>query len=227
MDKIRDHFEQEAPEFDGIIVRLIPYYHQMLEALLSAIPFERDRDIRIIDLGCGTGTISRLAKEMFPAAHIHCVDIAANMIEVSKTKLSGYSDITYETADLSQYAFSGLYDVAVSSLTLHHLVTDRDKMDFYSRVYDSLNPGGVFYNADIVLGSNGRLQENNILHWKRFMQRAVSDEEIEGKWMRIYHEEDSPAGLTDHLRWLEETGFRDIDVIWKYYNFAVYGGVRG
>jgi tRNA (cmo5U34)-methyltransferase len=28
----------------------------------------------------------------------------------------------------------------------------------------------------------------------------------------------------EQLTWLAESGFTDIDVLWKYYNFAVYGG---
>jgi len=39
-----------------------------------------------------------------------------------------------------------------------------------------------------------------------------------------YLKEDSPAVLVDHLRWLEEVGFSAVDVLWKHYNFAVYGG---
>jgi|WetSurMetagenome_2_1015567.scaffolds.fasta_scaffold00088_32 tRNA (cmo5U34)-methyltransferase len=226
MDKIKDHFEQEAPEFDGIVIRLIPYYPQMLDALVANIPFPKDKDINIIDLGCGTGTISKKIKGMFPSSHIHCVDIAGNMIEVARHKLSGYSDISYEIADLSKYSFSDSYDVVISALTLHHLVTDKDKIDLYTKIYRSLKPGGVFYNADIVLGSNELIQDNNILHWKKFMRKSVSPEEIEQKWMKIYEEEDSPARLIDHLNWLKDLGFTDIDLIWKYYNFAVYGGIK-
>jgi tRNA (cmo5U34)-methyltransferase len=30
----------------------------------------------------------------------------------------------------------------------------------------------------------------------------------------------------DHLKWLKKVGFKDVDVIWKYYNFGVYGGIK-
>ena len=49
MEKIKEHFEQEAHEFDEIIKRLIPYYHQMLDALISSIPFEKNDKIKVID----------------------------------------------------------------------------------------------------------------------------------------------------------------------------------
>ncbi|MDR2941590.1 MAG: hypothetical protein LBV17_03260 [Treponema sp.] len=46
MDRIKtvkDHFEEEADEFDKIILKLIPHYTEMIEALVMSIPFERDR----------------------------------------------------------------------------------------------------------------------------------------------------------------------------------------
>ena len=167
-----------------------------------------------------------MVKESYPSASIHCVDIAKNMIEIAKHKLSQYPDITYENADLTQYFFTNSYDVVLSSLTLHHLVTDKDKIKFYTKVYHTLNPDGVFYNADNVIGSNEAIQENNMLHWKNFMRKTVSEEEIEQKWIKRYQEEDRPAKLIDQLNWLKDIGFVDIDVIWKYYNFAVYGGKK-
>ena len=226
MNKVQDHFEQESPEFDDIIIKLVPYYSQMLDSLISSVPFPEDGKIKVIDLGCGTATVSKMVKERFPLASIHCVDFADSMIESARRKLSGYSGITYENADLSAYSFVGSYDVAVSSLVLHHLLTDNDKKEFYSKVYGALNPGGVFYNADNVIGSNEVNQENCMVHWRQFMQRTISKDEIEQKWIKKYEEEDHPAQLVEQLNWLKDIGYKDIDVIWKYFNFAVYGGTH-
>jgi tRNA (cmo5U34)-methyltransferase len=62
--------------------------------------------------------------------------------------------------------------------------------------------------------------------WRRYMSGGISGDEIESKWIQKYREEDHPAKLIDQLTWMTEIGFIDVDVIWKYYNFAVYGGVR-
>jgi tRNA (cmo5U34)-methyltransferase len=56
------------------------------------------------------------------------------------------------------------------------------------------------------------------------MKRHVAEEEINNKWLQQYQEEDRPAKLMDQIAWLTNLGFGDVDVIWKYYNFAVYGG---
>lgn len=226
MEVVKKHFEEEAREFDKIILRLIPYYSEMIDGMVSAIPFSRSNAINVIDLGCGTGTISKRIKEVFPKATIICLDLAKNMIEMSKLKLSDYSDVRYQIGDFSDYEFDDTYDAVVSSLALHHLATDEDKINVYRKIYETLRPNGVFFNADVILGSNEHIQNVYMAKWKSFMKKHVSEEEIENKWLPQYREEDRPAQLIDQLNWLVELGFSDVDVIWKYYNFAAYGGRR-
>jgi tRNA (cmo5U34)-methyltransferase len=224
MDTVKKHFEAEAKEFDQIILRLIPYYPEMIEALISAIPFDRSSRINVMDLGCGTGTIARRIKETFPQARITCLDLAENMIEMTRLKLANFSETRFQVGDFTSYKFDDSYDVIVSSLALHHLVSDQDKIDFYRKIHAALNPKGVFYNADVVLASSETIQKAYIEKWKAFMKRQITEEEINTKWLRQYHEEDRPAKLMDQINWLANLGFAEIDVIWKYYNFAVYGG---
>jgi tRNA (cmo5U34)-methyltransferase len=226
MDKIKKHFEEEAHDFDRIILKLIPYYDGMITALISAIPFETSAEIKVVDLGCGTGSIAKKVKETFPNAQVTCVDLAENMIEMAKVKLSLYSGVHYQVSDFYRFDFSNSYNVVISSLALHHLVTDEDKQGFYAKIYNALSPGGVFYNADVVLASSPHLQETYMRQWKDFMGKNVSEQEIEEKWIPKYRDEDRPAKLMDQLAWLAKTGFVNIDVVWKYYNFAVYGGVK-
>lgn len=226
MTKIRQHFEEEAREFDRIIVTLAPDYPRMVDALIAAIPFERSASIRLIDLGCGTGTVAACALDAFPNAQVTCIDLAENMVAMARAKLDRYPLVRYVVGDFNAFDFGNDYDAIVSSLALHHLVSDEDKRQFYSRIYKSLAPGGVFYNADIVLGSNDFLQDVYMDQWRRFMRRSVPESEIEDKWIAKHHAEDRPAKLMDQLRWMAEIGFADLDVLWKYYNFAVYGGAK-
>jgi tRNA (cmo5U34)-methyltransferase len=224
VDEIKRHFEEEAQDFDRIILTLIPGYPQMVEALVAAMPFDTDAPIRVIDLGCGTGTLSQAVLDAFPNAHVTCLDLAENMIAMAHSKLARYPRVHFIAGDLA--AFEGEYDAVISSLALHHLATDEDKKHFYQRVYARLRPGGVFYNGDVVLASSHILQAMYMRQWRAFMRRSISDEEIEGKWIPKYQAEDRPAKLLDQLAWLKGIGFADVDVLWKRYNFAVYGGAR-
>jgi tRNA (cmo5U34)-methyltransferase len=224
MDKIKQHFEEEARDFDRIILTLIPDYPQMVEALVAGLPFESDAPVRVIDLGCGTGTVSQAVLHAFPNAHVTCLDLAENMIAMAEYKLARHPHIRFIASDFA--TFDGEYDAVISSLALHHIATDEDKKRLYHRIYARLRPGGIFYNADVVLASSDLLQATYMRQWRAFMRRNISDEEIEGKWIPKYQAEDRPAKLLDQLAWLKGIGFADVDVLWKRYNFAVYGGAK-
>ena len=226
MENVKQHFEKEAREYDAIICRLIPYYEQMLDALVAALPFPGDREIRVVDLGCGTGTIAKRIRDAYPRSTVTCVDIAENMLRVAQAKLGAGAGMRYQRANFEQYEFDSDYDAAVSSLALHHLVKDEDKIKFYKKIHACLRPGGVFFNADVVLGSGAHLRDVYLEKWRKYIHREVSNEEIDRKWIPTHRDEDHPAGLTDQLHWLQDIGFTDVDVLWKYYNFAVYGGCK-
>lgn len=224
METIKGHFEQEAQDFDDIIIKIIPYYEAMVEAIVTGLPFASSDPVDIIDLGCGTGTVALAIKKQFPHSTVTCLDLSDKMIELAKSKLKDYPDIHYITADFYEFEFFRKYDAVVSSLALHHLITNEDKQSFYRKIAGGLNSGGVFINADVVLGSNKNLQERYMMKWVDFMRRNCSMDEIQNKWLVNYRKEDSPANLETHFALMREEGFSEIDVLWKYYNFCVYIG---
>ena len=226
MEKVKTHFEEEAKEFDSLILKLIPYYHEMISALTLAIPFQASEKIKVLDLGCGTGNVSKAIKTRYPEAQITCIDLAENMIEMTRIKLSNYDDIDYQTGDFAKLRFDNDYDAVISSLALHHLQTDEAKKNIYKKIYEALRKDGVFYNADTVLGSSNYLTQVNLEKWKEYMQKNLPLNEIEEQWLPTHFEEDFPATLLGQLDWLREIGFKNVDVVWKYYQGAVYGGIK-
>ena len=223
-DRVKDHFEKEAAEFDGIIRKLIPHYDRMIAALVSIIPFREDQHFGVLDLGCGTGAVSRAIVDKFPKVELTCVDLSEKMLQMAKTKLG--DQIECIQADFNAFEFPQQYDLIVSSLALHHLVTDNDKLMFYKKIYSALKPDGQFINIDVVLASSEVLQSVYMKKWKEFMAEHVTREEIEQKWLPNYAAEDHPAPMLTHLDMMKSCGFNNIDVVYKYYKFAVYTGSK-
>ncbi len=226
MEKVKNHFENEAEEYDKLILTLIPYYQEMTDALMLSLPFKSQENIRVLDLGCGTGNISAKIKKRFPNARITCVDMADKMIKRAQHKLKNYTDISFKLSNFQKLEIDEQYDAIISSLALHHLENNEAKFKFYEFIYQSLKIGGVFYNADIVLGSSLYLQDIYLDKWGDFLRKKYSSQEVENKWLPIYRQEDRPIKMMTHLQWLRKIGFRQVDILWKYYNFAVYGGVK-
>lgn len=223
--KVKEHFDERAAQFDGYVKKRVPFYMRMLEALVDDIPFPASRAIRAVDLGCGTGTVAYLIKKKCPKAKITCVDIAPNMIEQAKLKLAGLNGIDYDIADISNYKFDGKFDVIASSLALHHLEDDEQRLSFHKNVFRALKKGGIFINADIVLGSTDFWQSVNLEKWKNTLLKHLTEKEVEQNHKR-YLLEDRPAVLLEEIENIKKAGYKHVDVFWKYYNFAVYGGIK-
>lgn len=223
MDKVRQHFDDEAAEFDSIIQRIIPFYEQMLDALADTLTFGPEQEIRVLDLGCGTGSVGERVAKRFPRARITSLDFSDQMLDMAKRKLGESSSREYVCQDLQDFQDIDSFDAIVSSLALHHLETDDDKEKFYKVIHQALRENGVFVNADVILGSSDAVQNVYMEHWREFMLRSVPAWEIEEVWLPKYREEDRPVSLMKHVDWLRNSGFETVDVVWKYYNFAVYG----
>ncbi|MGE5606042.1 MAG: class I SAM-dependent methyltransferase [Bacteroidota bacterium] len=133
IEKVKNHFEEEAKEFDRVILKLIPFYEEMIKALILSIPFKKEELIKVIDLGCGTGTIASKIKETFPNSQISCLDMAENMIKMARIKLGENKNVVYHIGDFYSFDFDKKYDVVISSLALHHLAEDEDKKCFIKR----------------------------------------------------------------------------------------------
>ncbi|MFW9989515.1 MAG: GNAT family N-acetyltransferase [Candidatus Odinarchaeota archaeon] len=224
-EKIRVRFEEISFSYDDFIPKVVPYYNEMLTALINSIPFETYQKIKIVDLGSGTGNLSKLIKMYFPNSKLTMIDVSENMIELAKKKLSGFNNVEFFLDDFNTLSFTAQYDVIISSLALHHLRSDEDKVQFYTKIYDALNQGGVFYNLDNILGSSNYLQDMYIKQWTDFLRNNYSVDDIE-RILIDHRQEDCPAILFNQLKWLDNIGFKFIDVIWKCYYFAVYGGVK-
>ena len=121
MKNVQEHFDSEAEDYDSLILTLIPNYSEMTDVLVNSIPFNEKKTFKVLDLGCGTGNISKKIKERFPNSKIHCVDLAENMVKIAQKKLSNYLDISYETGDFQNISLNSDYEVIVSSLAMHHL----------------------------------------------------------------------------------------------------------
>jgi len=223
---IKEHFETEAFEFDSQIIKIIPYYEQMITALIDSVQFKPFAAIRIIDLGCGTGTVAKRLGDKFPNSTIVCLDIASKMIEIAKYKLSDRKNTEFIVGDFSKIEFKEPFDVVVSSLALHHIQTDEEKKEFYTKIYKVLTNSGQFLNADVVLATTDYQQNINMNRWIDYMNKSVPMDEIQQRWLPAHKTEDRPSILMEQLKWLDEIGFENVDVIWKYYNFSVYGGVK-
>ena len=87
--------------------------------------------LRILDLGCGTGEITRRLADLYPQAQVTGVDILESNLELARRESRGYSDrVGYEAGDAFALKFADVhFDLVVcrhmsQSVPDFHLVLD-------------------------------------------------------------------------------------------------------
>lgn len=220
-------FDKLAEGYDKSIRQRYLHYDQMVMALVEAIPFEPNRPIRVLDLGCGTGTLAKAIRNKFPESAITCLDCSESMLALARKKLSGSAPTSFLLGDFLSSDYRGPFEVVVSCMAFHMVTSDEDKKNIYRKIHACLVRGGTFYNADLRLGASPYLAQ---LFFKDMINQMrvgkVPEEEIQAHWLPDALTKDHPATLESHLRWLAEIGFFNLDVVWANNTLAVWGGSK-
>ena len=110
----------------------------------------------ILDVGCGTGVLTRLARDTAgPAGSAIGIDPTRNMICVAKENAQRLlSRAEFEVAAIEQLPFDNArFDAVLSSLMLHHLPPDLKRQGL-REVYRVLKPGGRLIVVDFYRPAN-------------------------------------------------------------------------
>jgi tRNA (cmo5U34)-methyltransferase len=216
-------FDAAASRYDEARRRLIPPFDSFYGTAVAAVRIGGDSPRRILDLGAGTGLLSRKLREAFPAAELTLLDGAPRMLDEARRAL-GTEAASYVVADLDDPIPAGPWDAVVSALAIHHL-GDEAKRRLFDRVHAELRPGGVFVDAEQVVGPTDRFT-GLYASWHEASARTAGSDEAEwsGAVARMSH--DRCASVEDQLAWLREAGFADVDCVFREYCFAVLVAVR-
>lgn len=116
------------------------------ESLVNAI---RGNPRRILDLGCGTGTTTRLLKRRFPEASVIGLDLSPYMLVVAQHKASGVAlDITFRHGNAMATGFADeSFDVVCATLLLHETPPTVAKA-ILKESFRLLSPGGQMLILD-------------------------------------------------------------------------------
>lgn len=107
---------------------------------------------RVLDLACGTGSITDRLLQRFPAAHSTGVDLDPALLTIARGYSAGDDRVAFVTADLTDPRWPDRlpydsYDAVLTATALHWLRTDALRT-LYGQLAGLVRPGGVFLNAD-------------------------------------------------------------------------------
>jgi ubiquinone/menaquinone biosynthesis C-methylase UbiE len=133
---------------------LTPYYDWLFKCLLPDKKiratlknhFKIDEGATIIDLGCGTATLTIQLSETFKNATVIGIDADAEILAIAGNKLNGQlTNLQFVIGNCTQLQFqSQTIDAVVSSFLFCNL-TDDDKQKNIAEAKRVLKTGGCFY----------------------------------------------------------------------------------
>lgn len=134
------------PFYDPL-VRVLASQRAVHGHLLERLTFLSPDTGKIVDIGCGSGTLAIEAAKRFPDARICGIDVDPRMLSQARKK-AGSLRTTLIQSSASELPFDDeTIDTALCSLLLHHLESE-EKIAALAEARRILRPGGRLLLAD-------------------------------------------------------------------------------
>lgn len=196
----------------------------------------------VLDLCCGEGLLSEEYLRRSPEGRVTLLDGDEEMLRKAGERLARLGAAERHRsvrADIADRGWrtpgeAGPYGAVVTSLAVHHLDGD-GKRRLYRDLHDSLlAPGGVFVMADLVEPTGPAARALAAAEWDRAVREvsaeaAAAFEAAEWNYYRLPEPDgiDQPSSVAEHLAWLREAGFAEVDLVWLYAGHAIFHARRG
>lgn len=237
--------------YDRMQERYLAARHERFNIIVGIIAATHRCPRKVLDLGCGTGSLSLRILEAFPRCRLIGIDLDETLLMLAARRLSRFRRrVKLVRADLRKggwlRAAGNGFDGVVSATALHWLSADQ-LAGLYRQLGSIIKPGGIFLNADHVASECQVIQRAWLKHrevarrdqaprqadtWWEFCRAYAAalnrdpgemGSNVVGKWEGV--ERGMP--LAWHFDRLRESRFTDPECFWRRDCDAIYGAVRG
>ncbi len=221
-----------ASRFASERASIVPESRAQIDVLLHVLR-RRERPIaRVVDLGAGDAVLLDAVLAAFPAARGLALDYSDAMRERAAVRLAPFGARARVAAtDLRTDAWTrGLDDrpdVVVSGFAIHHL-PDARKRALYAEIFATLAPGGTFLDLEHVASATPAVEALHDEAMVAFRAAHAADADVDAIRAAYHARPDKAdnvlAPVERQCAWLREIGFVDVDVFWKWFELALFGG---
>ncbi len=226
---------EEIRLLEDLFPNIVPKYREVHDIMTSMLDFEKSQQIRVVDLGCGFGDLTRRIIDAFPLSVVFGIDNQSAILERTREKFQDSLDqVVFYQRDLNNSAWMNGLDylhAVVSSFALDYLPEERHKA-IVEEVHEKLEPGGRWVSCEFFRSEDNRI--NRIFHDLEisFIQRAMKEGQVNGEQLEqlgkstILRQQHHICTVDDKVSWLKQAGYIYVDVPWRFLNLAVITGVR-
>lgn len=205
LEKMDDFFNNRIDSYEEHQLNMIDSAKEFYPFTAKHLPM--DKNVSILDLGCGTGLELGYYFELNPTARITGIDMAEALLSALKKK---YVDkkLTILQGSYFDIPFGkNCYDAVVSVESLHHF-TQKEKIPLYTKIFQSLLVNGYFLLTDYFALSDDQeaFFRQELLRLK--LEQGISDN-------KLYHY-DTPLTVENEIQALQMAGFSKIDILGQW-----------
>jgi len=214
--------EEVASVFDDMLNRSVPFYNENLNLQIDILKnFLKEND-KVIDLGSSTGTfLINLAKKSNKKLNLIGIDNSPAMIKRAKQKAKAFGvDVKFIEADFLEYDLKNSKSI-IANYTIQFIrPLKREKL--IKKIYDSLENEGIFLMSEKLITENKVLNKTMIdIYYEYKKQKGYSEYEIAQKREALENVL-IPYTMQENMEMLKNAGFKDIEVIFRWNNFATF-----
>lgn len=127
--------EQIGKWYDGFAGRQLKTsvnlrHYKIMEFLISAGLSRKDR---VLEIGCGIGTLTGLLVRYLGKGEIVAVDISPESVEIARKRLSHASNVRFMVSDMTDFNHTEVFDFIILPDVLEHIPVDQ-----HSRLFRTL-----------------------------------------------------------------------------------------
>jgi cyclopropane fatty-acyl-phospholipid synthase-like methyltransferase len=214
---------------------ILPLASEQLDVMLYVIRHALPDVTRILDVGSGSGVLSKVLLNRYPSAYTTLVDFSEPMLAAAREQFTEHQAAIYNR-DLTTPAWldavqgNAPFDVVVSGYAIHHLTHER-KQALYREIFGLLRPGGMFINVEHIASTDAWVEDlfnRSVADGIYASETMRGDATYEAILDRLSHQDDGDicATVEDQCAWLRDIGFEHVDCYMKIYALAVFGGIK-
>ena len=212
-----------ATVFDDMVSRSVPFYGEIQRMIAEMARDFATPDTSVYDLGCSTGTtFINLHGNLDPSIRFVGVDNSEEMLEKCRAKLGEHGvnrPLELRCRDLNDGIDVDNASLVMLILTLQFIRPLR-RQRLVADLYRGLNSQGCLILVEKVLGEESLINRLFIDYYYDLKRRqGYSELEISQKREALENVL-IPYKLLENRELLLETGFRNVDVFFKWYNFC-------
>lgn len=209
---LKNTFNNESEIYDSTTQYLLLSYDFLLQQAIEKIAKPSHASFRILDLGCGTGNLTKKIRKYYPNATIYALDYSTAMLDRAIDKnIAGVKFIQRDMFDIEKEHLP-LFDVIISSYVFHNFSSINEHERIIKLINEHLSIKGKFILVDLIDLIDIEKKKNYEASLTACMrEHGLADEEII-KWMGILKIEDAPIPVELTSSILSANNFENITI---------------